>query len=413
MSQPHSLAIWIVSAATIAAILLRPARIGEWVWAVFGAAILVAAGLLPLSAAGTAARDGVDVYLFLGGMLALAELGRVHGVFEWLSALLMPMARGKGSRVFICAFAGAIVVTALLSNDGTILLLTPALAAATRRAQIPALPLLFACAFVANAASFVLPISNPANLVVFRTLPTLGPWFSAFGLPSLAALLVTFAVLRGLFRTEIDRDCARDDEPPRLDRAGAAAGCAIAISVAIIVATAATGFSVGIAAFVTGALSIIAVSLFARATPARVLRAAPWSIVPLVAGLFVIVQALDRSGILMLARRFFVAAGTLAPLSGNLLTGFALAAADNVFNNLPVGVITRYALRDHVAPHVVHAALVGVDLGPNLSVTGSLATILWLMTLRREGIHVSAWQFLRIGALVCLPSLAIALALVR
>jgi len=88
-----------------------------------------------------------------------------------------------------------------------------------------------------------------------------------------------------------------------------------------------------------------------------------------------------------------------------------IAIADNIANNLPVGLVAgSVANSDHVPPAVIGAILIGVDLGPNLSVTGSLATILWLVALRREDVDVSAWQFLKLGALVMFPALILALA---
>jgi arsenical pump membrane protein len=77
---------------------------------------------------------------------------------------------------------------------------------------------------------------------------------------------------------------------------------------------------------------------------------------------------------------------------------------------LPVGLIAGSVARsDHLPPSIVQALLIGVDLGPNLSVTGSLATILWLVALRREKIDVTAWRFLRLGLLVTPPALLAAL----
>jgi arsenical pump membrane protein len=78
-------------------------------------------------------------------------------------------------------------------------------------------------------------------------------------------------------------------------------------------------------------------------------------------------------------------------------------------NNLPSGLLTGGALHGvRVPDHLRHALLIGVDLGPNLSVTGSLATVLWLIALRREGEQVSAWQFLKVGAFVMPPALLLA-----
>ncbi len=110
---------------------------------------------------------GTDVYLFLTGMMVLAELARREGVFDWVATCAVRAARGSRMRLFALVYAAGIAVTTVLSNDATAVVLTPAVAVAVRKAKAEPLPYLLACAFIANAASFVLPISNPANLVVF------------------------------------------------------------------------------------------------------------------------------------------------------------------------------------------------------------------------------------------------------
>ncbi len=132
---------------------------------------------------------------------------------------------------------------------------------------------------------------------------------------------------------------------------------------------------------------------------------------PLVAGLFVMVEALVRTGaIAELAAHLHDCVAQSVPKTA-WGAGIVIAAADNIANNLPVGLVAgSVAGQDHLPPSVVAAMLIGVDLGPNLSVTGSLATILWLVALRREDINVSAWQFLRLGIVVMPPALLAALA---
>ncbi len=198
--HPAQLAIWIATwllcVLVFILILWRPRHIPEYVWAVAGAVLLVLFRLLPLGAAWAAVRSGTDVYLFLAGMMLLAELARNHGVFDWLAALAMNHANGSQTRLFVLVYGIGIVVTALLSNDATAVLLTPAVLAVVRRTKTSPLPYLFACALIANAASFVLPISNPANLVVFDgQLPRLAEWLRIFLVPSLGAIGMTFLVL--------------------------------------------------------------------------------------------------------------------------------------------------------------------------------------------------------------------------
>ena len=150
-------ATWGIAALAAGGVIIRPWRLPEAVWAMLGAAALVVFGLLPWSDALTGVRKGVDVYLFLTGMMVIAELARLEGLFDWLAALAVTHARGSPQRLFMLVYAVGTVVTVLLSNDATAVVLTPAIYAATRAAGANPLPYLFACAFVANAASFLLP----------------------------------------------------------------------------------------------------------------------------------------------------------------------------------------------------------------------------------------------------------------
>ncbi|HEY8298600.1 MAG TPA: SLC13 family permease, partial [Candidatus Baltobacteraceae bacterium] len=344
LTAPH-IVTWIICAAALVAILIRPRAIAEWVWAVAGAIALLASTLLPLGAAAGAVERGFDVYLFLVGMMALSELARAEGVFDWLATRALAAARGSRTRLFVLVYAVGAIVTSLLSNDATAVVLTPAVFAALARTEGDPLPFLYICAFVANAASFVLPISNPANLVVFDAhLPRLGPWLAAFGLPSIVAIVMTFAMLYLVTRKQLRGRFTDEGVIRPLSRAGRVAFICVLVSAAILVAAASLGKPIGITTFALGALSSCAVALVDRSIGRSLLRGISWSIVPLVAGLFVIVAALDRSGVRSLARGFLHHAETLAPSAGNLLVGAVVSLGCNLLNNLPIAVVTGYAL---------------------------------------------------------------------
>lgn len=167
-------AIWLIAALTIISILLRPRGWSEAIWACLGAGLLILVRLLSVEQAFSAVWKGTDVYLFLSGMMLLAELARREGLFDWLASHAVLAAHGSQTRLFTLVYAVGILVTVFLSNDATAVVLTPAVYAAVKKAGGAVLPYLLICAFIANAASFVLPISNPANLVIFgRTMPPL------------------------------------------------------------------------------------------------------------------------------------------------------------------------------------------------------------------------------------------------
>jgi arsenical pump membrane protein len=404
---------WGIAALATAGIIIRPWRLPEAVWATLGAAALVVLGLLPWTDAVAGVANGLDVYLFLAGMMLLAELARQEGLFDWLAAVAVEHARGSPLRLFVLVYAVGTIVTVLMSNDATAVVLTPAVYAAARAAGATPLPYLFACAFIANAASFVLPISNPANLVIFGgRMPPLVAWVSQFGLPSVLSIATTFLILFLTQRSALARERIKHVvDRPKLGRNARLAAIGIATAAAVLLLCSALDLRLGLPTFACGCVTVALVLAITRQTPWRVLRHVSWSVLPLVAGLFVLVEGLNRTGVVaMLARTLrdlVEASATGAAWSA----GIAIALACNLMNNLPVGLIAGSVLAADRPPQpVTGALLVAVDLGPNLSVTGSLATILWLVSLRRDGHDIDAWRFLRIGLLVMPPALLAAIA---
>ncbi len=410
-NPPAPVLIWIIAGAAIIGIVVRPWKVPEALWASLGATAAVAFSLISWSDAIRAIGDGTDVYLFLTGMMLLAELARREGLFAWAAALAAKHARGSPQRLFLLIYAVGILVTVLLSNDATAVVLTPAVYAATKDAGAPPLPYLFICAFIANAASFVLPISNPANLVVYgAAMPPLARWVAEFGLASVAAILATYAALRFTQRAKLGGHITLRVTVPRLGHGGRLAAAAIVATAVLLAACSALNRPLGPPTFFAGAIAWLAIMVVRRAPPWDALRGVSWSVLPLVAALFVLVRAIENTGALEPLAQALGGHGTIiSPLRAAAASGVAALGA-NLINNLPVGLVVAKLLQTaHASSRAAGALLIGVDLGPNLSVTGSLATILWLLALRREGIEVSARRFLGLGAIVMPLSLAAAL----
>lgn len=407
--------IWVVSLASITLMLLRPWRVAESIWICAGALILLAARLISPSTALHAAARGYDVYLFLAGMMILAELAREEGVFDWVADIAVTHARGSAFRLFFWIYLSGVVVTALLSNDATAVVLTPAVLVAVRRARVDPRPHLLACALVANAASFLLPISNPANLVVFGSrLPPLPAWLAALILPSLAAIAATFAALWLLSLRRLSEPAAAPESPRALTSAGRIALAGIAIAAAAMLAASSFGIPLGWPTLAAALFAMLLVAMRDRSAPLQAVRQVSWSVLPLVAGLFILVAALDQAGLTRGARAAMAWIAAQPPMAGKFAAAFFVALVSNGMNNLPVALAAGSALRQaHHSGLLAHAALIGVDLGPNLSVTGSLATILWLIALRRDNAEITGWQFLRVGAVAMPVALALSLLALR
>jgi arsenical pump membrane protein len=404
-------ATWGIAALATLGVIARPWNFPEFIWVIAGAALLVLFNLLPLPDALAAAGKGMDVYFFLVGMMLLAEVARQEGLFDWLAAWAVRHAQGSAKRLFLIVYVVGTIVTVLLSNDATAVVLTPAVYAATRAAKVEPLPYLFICAFIANAASFVLPISNPANLVVFgKLMPPLADWLRIFALPSVVAIVATYFALRLTQRHALNSEVAEVGDIAPLTAGGGLAAFGIAMTAAVLLAASSMGRDLGLPTFVAGAVVTAVILVIGRQSPLPVVRDISWSVLPLVAGLFILVEGLNRTGVLPALARLLKEAAAASPQTTSWIAGIVVAVASNLANNLPVGLIAATTSQAAQVPaHVTGAILIGVDLGPNLSVTGSLATILWLIALRREGEGVSAWQFLKLGLIVMPPALLLSL----
>ena len=189
------------------------------------------------------------------------------------------------------------------------------------------------------------------------------------------------------------------------------AALGIAGVVLALLAASALGIALGAPTLVASAIAIGAVQASRREAPWPLLEHVSWSVLALVAGLFVRVAGVGRTGLIGALTEALHAGAQAAPQATAWGAGALVAFAANLMNNLPAALVAGTAVNSGPLPDAVRSAIaIAIDLGPNLSVTGSLATILWLVALRREGEHVSAWQFLRVGAIAMPLALLAALA---
>ena len=220
-------------------------------------------------------------------------------------------------------------------------------------------------------------------------------------------------MLRATQRRELSEAFASTVALPPLTRGARLAALGILLTAVVLLWASAAGLELGLPTFLAGGITTALVLLLDRHSPWPIVKGVSWGVIPLVAGLFVLVAGLGRTGLLAAlggaVQQLTLHSGKAAALAA----GAGTAAAANVMNNLPVALIAgSIGMGAHVSSQLKDAMLVGVDLGPNLSVTGSLATILWLIALRREKVQLDGLTFLRLGALVMPPALLLALAVI-
>lgn len=404
--------ILVISALSILLMLIRPKNLPEVYWVGAGAVLLVLLHLIPFRLAGKAIAEGSDVYFFLIGMMLLSALARDNGVFDWVAATSIKAAKGSPGRLFAIIYGVGTIVTVCMSNDATAVVLTPAVLAAVRKSKAQPLPFLFACAMIANAASFVLPISNPANLVVFHAgMPPLGRWLASFLLPSILSIGATFLVLRWYFHKELSSKLPESNESVELKPSGKMVLYGLGLVVIVLLLVSSFNKDLGLPTCIAALCVTAAVCIRNKCNPLPLAKEISWATLGLVAALFVIVDAVESIGALRVTEAAMHHAEALGPYVGSLVTSFAVAVGNNLLNNLPLGLIAGGTLTAmHAHGLMANAVLIGVDLGPNLSVTGALATILWLLALRKEKLEVSAMDFLKVGAIAMPVALAASMA---
>ena len=337
-------------------------------------------------------------------MLILARLCADEGLFQACGSWMSSVARGRPRRLLAAVFAVAAVVTVVLSLDTTVVLLTPVVFAIAARLGVRPRPHVYACAHLSNSASLLLPVSNLTNLLAFTASGLSFTRFAALmALPWLAAIAVEFAVFRRFFAADLDADASapHTDAAPR-----------VPVFVLVTVGATLAGFVVTsvlgvnpVWAAAGGAGLLAARALVHRSTtPAAVIRAAAIPFMLFVLALGIVVRAAVQNGLAATMAHVIPAGTTLPALFGIAVVAVALA---NLINNLPA-VLVLLPLTTPLGAGAVLAALIGVNIGPNLTYGGSLANLLWRRIVADHNIEVDFAQFPRLGLLTVPAGLILA-----
>jgi len=386
----------VVLAVTLAVAVASPPYVSEAVAAGAGAVLLVVVGAIGLSGAGDALRALGPTVGFLAAMLVIAEGCRRDGLFDAMGVVMARGSAGSPRRLLAFVFVTAAAITAVLSLDATIVLLTPVVFATAARMRSSAKPQVYACAHLANSASLLLPVSNLTNLLAFHASHLSFLRFAALMvLPTAAAVGVEWLVFTRFFAEDLTRPRHTSTRParPELPRftVGVLGFTLAGFALSSVVGIAPVWFAVA------GAVAITLPALTRKTvTPIALARAAEPGFLIFVLGLGVIVQAASANGLDTAVRAVLPTGGSLPDLLA--IAGLSAVFA-NLVNNLPATLMLIPVAATGAGAGPVLATLIGVNLGPNLTYVGSLATLLWRRVLRAEDTDVDPREFLRLGAL--------------
>lgn len=404
-----------VAAAALLVVVLvaaavRPRGLPEAAVAIPAAMVVVGAGLLALPAAVAEVGTLGPTVGFLAAILLLGRLAEAEGVFDWLGARLATGSRDRPTRLLGLVFVAASTTTVVLSLDATVVLLTPVVLLTARRLSVRARPHAYACGHLSNSASLLLPVSNLTNLLAFSAsgLPFLG-FAGLMALPWLAAVAVEYGVLRWFFRNDLQAPASPATPSPTTE-APRFALVVLGLTLAGFAVSSTIGLEpVWVAA--AGAVLLATRSLTGgRIDVTGVVRAIDPLFCLFVLALGIVVAAVGEHGLTDLLRALVPAPDATTLLALLAVAGIAAVLA-NVVNNLPATLVLLDVVATAppgVRTGLVLAVLLGVNIGPNLTFVGSLATLLWRQVLGARDDQVSTAEFTRLGALTVPLTLAAA-----
>jgi arsenical pump membrane protein len=360
--------------------------------------LLVALGVISLTGARHALANFGPTVGFLAALLVLGDGCRRSGLFDALGSTMAIASRGQARRLLALVFAVAAGTTAVLSLDATVVLLTPIVFATAAGLRVSSRPHVYACSHLANTASLLLPVSNLTNLLAFRASHLSFTRFGALmALPWLAGLAIEWIVLTRAFRSELRMTSTR---PPEADERRALPRFALVVLALTLVGFAASS-AVGIAPVWVAALAALAMTAAAPPRPSEIVLAVQPAFLAFVLALGVIVTAASAHGLSS-------AVDSVLPHGSGLLVLLAVAGVSavlaNLVNNLPATLIVLPVVAVS-GPAAVLAMLIGVNVGPNLTYVGSLATLLWRRIVHAHDETVDITEFVRLGALTVIPAL--------
>ncbi|MFF7264101.1 SLC13 family permease [Streptomyces sp. NPDC008159] len=379
----------------LGAAVARPFGLPEAVVAVPAAGIAVATGAVSLDHARDEAELLGPVLGFLAAVLVLAKLCDDEGLFKACGAWMARASAGRPQRLLGSTFVLASGITAVLSLDATIVLLTPVVFATVARLGARPKPHVYATAHLSNTASLLLPVSNLTNLLAFTAS---GLTFTRFALlmaaPWAVAVAAEYVVFRRFFADDlrVTKPVEETVERPRMPMF---ALVTVLCTLAGFVVTSALGIEPAWAAL-AGALVLSVRALVRRSTsPVALFRSISLPFLAFVLALAIVVRAVVDNGLADALGRVMPSGSGLPALLGVAALAALIA---NVINNLPA-VLVLVPLAAPLGTGAVLAVLLGVNIGPNLTYAGSLATLLWRRIVHHHDHDVDLGEFTRLGLL--------------
>ena len=409
----------VIFAITLVLIIVRPKPLNEGTAAALGAIAILIAGVISLHDVYDVFKATYNILLFFLGLMIISTIADQAGFFKWCAQKAVTLAKGSARRLLLVVFGLGVLITAFFSNDATALILTPIVFVLVTRFKLKPLPYVFACAFIANTASMLLPVSNPVNLLAVDSFKiTLGEYLKFTLLPSLVAITLNIGLFMFIFRKDIAASFKDEQpEPPvKID--------AFFRFVCVVLSLTAVGYvlssvygkpvfwpaTAGAAALLAGGFA------FRRLRLRGVAFGISWSIFIFIFGLALLVRGLENKEVTQAIGEAVAHVSSAGTLWAVIAVSLGTAIGANLVNNWSMMMISVSSLASVSGKvllfdrSLIYASVLGADLGPNITILGSLSSMLWLVLLRQRGLDIKPVQYVKLG-LTVMPLMLITSAL--
>ena len=410
--------------ATIALVIWQPKGLGIGWSAMGGAAIALLVGVVSLSDVPVVWGIVWNATATFVAIIIVSLLLDEAGFFEWAALHVARWGRGHGRRLFVLIVLLGAAVSALFTNDGAALILTPIVIAMLRALGYKdkaTLAFVMAAGFIADTASLPLIVSNLVNFVsadFFRI--GFADYASVMVPVDLASIAATLVALLLFFRRDIPAsyDVAQLHAPGDAirDRATFKAGWVVlALLLAGFFLLEPLGVPVSAVAAAGAVLLLIIAARGHVIQTRKVLAGAPWQVVIFSLGMYLVVYGLRNAGLTDHLAGLLDRTAQGGVWGAAFGTGIIAALLSSVMNNMPtvlVGALSIDATHatDAIKEAMIYANVIGCDLGPKITPIGSLATLLWLHVLGQKGIRIGWGYYFKVGATLTIPVLLVTLA---
>ena len=403
---------------TLLFIIWQPRGLQIGTTAMVGAVVALLSGVVSFSDVNVVFGIIWDATLAFIGIIILSMVLDEIGFFEWAALKMAKLSNGSGTKMFFYSILLGAFVSALFANDGAALILTPILLAKMNILRLNTktiLAFLLAGGFISDSASLPFVFSNLTNIVTanyfdigFTTF--ISNMFLPFIVSVLASMLVLWVVLRKDIPRTVDINLLKNPDEVIKHRGLFNFSWAF---LALLLGGYFIGdsYNIPISVFALGGgiLFLTIASYTKTLEPSHIIKEAPWQVVWFSLGLYIVVYGLKNAGLTDVVSDILLYLNSQTQVIAVVGTGFLAAFLSAFMNNMPTIMVMDIALVDISNEAMIYANIVGCNLGPKMTPFGSLATLLWLHTLEKKGVHISFWSYSKFGLIVTPPVLLVVL----